>query len=110
MNVIPRQTQVAIAKDLLVGMGVNATARKNGVNKKTVLRLVRRLGFRALTFHDLFMVNLPSRTIAIDEISGFVGKGKGQTVEGDNLHEVGEIHTQIALDRDSRLIIEFQVA
>jgi transposase-like protein len=67
------ETLVRIAEHLANGIGVRATARLCRVGRNTVLRLTKRLGKHAESFHDLKVRGIHPKQVQPDEAWSFVG-------------------------------------
>lgn len=52
MNILPRDKQIEILAALTEGLGVRATTRLTGVDRKTVARLALRVGKGCAELHD----------------------------------------------------------
>jgi hypothetical protein len=56
------------------GVGIRATARLTGVNRKTVGKLALDIGKGACELHDRMMVSIRVNRLELDELWSFVGK------------------------------------
>src|SRR3979490_611010 len=56
MNILSRDKQIEVIAALTEGMGIRATARITGVNRKTVGKLALDVGKGACELHDRIMV------------------------------------------------------
>jgi len=72
MNVLPMEKQIQVVSALVEGNSVRATARMVGIEHKTVLRILLRVGDRCEEILDERMRNLPCRLVQADEIWTFV--------------------------------------
>jgi hypothetical protein len=72
MNILPMEKQVQILNALLEGCSVRSTARLVGVEHKTVLRVLLRVGERCQKLLDKKMRNIRARYIQVDEMHGYV--------------------------------------
>src|SRR5271169_534714 len=84
MNVLPIEKQIQIVSALVEGNSVRATARMVGVEHKTVMRVLLRVGAKCQRLMDEKMRSLPCRTVQADEIWTYVGKKEKRVGYGDN--------------------------
>jgi IS1 family transposase len=110
MNVLPIEKQVQIVSALVEGNSVRSTARMVGVEHKTVLRVLRRVGERCGRLLDEKMRNIRSRFVQVDEMHCFV------YVRQKNLNPIrhdeatmGEQYLFIAIDSETKLIPSFRI-
>ncbi len=88
---------------LMEGNSIRSTARITGTAYNTVLGMMSELGEAITAYHDKVMVNLPCKTIQLDEIWSFVGckeKAKEKAL-GDH---IGDVWTWTSLCADTKLI------
>jgi transposase-like protein/IS1 family transposase len=96
---------------LVEGISVRATARLVGVEKKTVLRVMRHAANLCRRVMDKQLRNLSLRYLQADELWCFVGK-KEQNVmpwERKNGHRVGDTWVFLITDAESKLVPSFVV-
>jgi IS1 family transposase len=109
MNVLPMERQVQIITALVEGNSVRATARMVGVEHKTVLRVLLRVGDRCGEILNERMRRLPCRIVQMDEIWTFVAKKEKQVTADDDPTQVGDQYVFVAMDSESKLIPSFWV-
>src|SRR3954462_10256200 len=106
MNILSRDKQVDIIASLSEGVGVRATSRLVGVDKKTVASLALRVGTGCAELHDRMMVGLRVPRCELDELWAFVGKKQRRMTKDDGLDK-GDQYTFVALAASSRAIIAY---
>jgi len=94
---------VQIVRCLSEGCGVRATARLCGVDKNTVLEVIRVIGQKAERFHDEIVRNVKTESIQCDELWAYVGCKQSRTSLWET--ERGDFYTFLAIDRRTKLII-----
>jgi IS1 family transposase len=109
MNVLPIEKQIQIVNALVEGSSVRATARMIGVEHKTVLRVLLRVGNRCGQILNGRMRRLPCRILQLDEIWTYCGKHERFVNGNDNPAEVGDQYVFVAMDSESKLIPSFWV-
>ena len=110
MNVLPIEKQIQIVNSLVEGCSVRATARLVGVEHKTVLRVLLRVGKRCQRLLDEKMRNIHSRFIQVDEMHGFVQvRQKNLDPTRHDEKTMGEQYIFIAIDSETKLIPSFVV-
>jgi IS1 family transposase len=110
MNVLPKEKQVQILNALVEGCSVRSTARLVGVEHKTVLRVLLRVGRNCAKLLDEKMRGIRSRFIQVDEMHGYVFvRQKNLNPHRHDEHTMGEQYVFIALDSETKLIPSFFV-
>jgi IS1 family transposase len=109
MNILPIEKQVQIISALVEGNSVRATARMVGVEHKTVLRVLLRVGKKCEALLNEKMQRVPSRLLQVDEVWTFVGKKEKRLNGHDNHSEMGDQYIFLALDAQSKLVPCFMV-
>lgn len=110
MNKLNNARRAQIIACLCEGMSVSATCRITGADKKTVLRLLVKVGEACVAHHDATVRNLKSKRIQADELWSFVGaKAKNVPAEKRGQFGVGDVWTWTALDADSKLMVSWFV-
>lgn len=106
MNVLSRDKQIEIIAALTEGLGMRATTRLTGVDRKTVARLALRVGRGCAELHDRMMVGVHTGRLELDELWAFVGKKQKRTKP----HEFakGDQYTFVALASTSRAIVSYR--
>src|ERR1700733_5613896 len=110
MNVLPIEKQIQIINSLVEGCSVRSTARLVGVEHKTVLRVLLRVGKRCQKLLDEKMRNIESRFIQVDEMHGYVQvRQKNLDPTRHDETTMGEQYVFIAIDSETKLIPSFFV-
>jgi transposase-like protein/IS1 family transposase len=94
---------VQVVKMLCEGLGVRSTARLSGVEKKTVLNILRTAGEHCAQFMDDKIRNLKPEPVEVDECWSFVGHHR---MKG-NTPEKGDFYAYLASGRDTKLILSY---
>ncbi len=107
MRKLSTEKRALILNALVEGSSINATARMCGCSKITVLRLLADAGTFCAQFHDLFVRNLPTKRVQVDEIWSFC-HSKARNVKPANWGKGhGDVWTWVSIDADSKLIINW---
>jgi IS1 family transposase len=109
MNVLPIEKQIQIVSALVEGNSVRATARMVGVEHKTVLRVLLRVGDRCGRLLNERMRRLPCKLVQVDEIWTYVAKHERFVRADENPVEVGDQYVFVAMDSESKIIPCFLV-
>lgn len=73
-NTLSIEKQILILRGLTEGNSIRSLERMTGVNRNTILSLLKRAGERAKSIMDSEMVNIKSNLVQVDEIWTYVGK------------------------------------
>ena len=95
--------RAAILRTLVEGSSVASTCRINGVNKETVLNLIKDAGEACADFMDAKMVNLPCKVVQLDELWSFVGCKEKAKKKAVGEHP-GDVWTWTSICADTKLI------
>jgi IS1 family transposase len=106
MNFLSRDRRIDLVALLCEGVGVRATARLTGTDRKTVARLSLRVGNGCAELHDRMMVGLRVARCELDELWSFVGC-KQKNVRRKDLYARGDQYTFVALASSARAIIAY---
>jgi IS1 family transposase len=109
MNVLPIEKQTQIISALVEGNSIRATARMIGVEHKTVMRVLLRVGENCADLLDSKMQSLPCKIVQMDEIWTFVGKKEKRVNGQDNPEVVGDQYVFVAMDSETKLVPCFRV-
>ena len=104
MNILPIEKQVQIASGLIEGCSIRATARMVGVEHKTVMRTLLRIGERCAALLDRTIRRVPARRVQVDEIWTYIFK-KQARITDDDPPERGDQYVFIGMDADTKLVI-----
>lgn len=108
MNVLSRETQVAIIAALCEGVGQRAVTRLTGADRKTVARLALRVGRGCAELHDRMMVGVRVARLELDEAWSFVGK-KQKNVKRNELRTKGDQYVFVGMAGTQKAIISYRV-
>ncbi len=109
MNVLPIEKQIQIISALMEGNSIRPTARMVGVEHKTVMRVLLRVGENCADLLDSKMQSLPCKIVQMDEIWTFVGKEEKRVNGTDKPEVVGDQYVFVAMDSETKLIPCFRV-
>jgi IS1 family transposase len=104
MNILAPEKQVQIVTSLIEGCSIRATARMVGVEHKTVMRTLLRVGQRCAGLLDSKIRQIPARRVQVDEIWTFIFKKQARLVAGDPL-EFGDQYVFTGMDAETKLVI-----
>ena len=90
---------------LCEGVSVRAASRLTGLEKKTILSILKTVGQKCASFHDATMRKVPSVNVETDELYSFVFCKQERNKTGDP--ERGEQYTFLSFCRDTKLLISF---
>jgi len=110
MNTLPLEKKIQVLKALVEGSSICSISRMTGVNKRTVLRILKEAGMQAQEILDREIVNLKSNFVQMDEIWSFVQKKQKEcTEEEKKIGMVGDQYIFVAMDSDTKLAISHLV-
>jgi len=109
MNVLSKEKEIQVVSALIEGNSVRATARMVGVEHKTVLRVLMRIGDKCGQILNERMRRLPCRIVQMDEIWTYVAKHEKRIQPGENPNKIGDQYVFVAMDSESKLIPTFWV-
>jgi IS1 family transposase len=109
MNVLPLEKQIQIVNALVEGNSIRSTARMIGVEHKTVMRVLLRVGKKCQRLLDAKMRGLQCRNVQVDEIWTFVGKKEKRLNGTDDYLQLGDQYVFVAMDAESKLIPSFRI-
>jgi IS1 family transposase len=106
MNILPTEKKIQVLNALVEGNSVCSTVRMTGVNKRTVLRILKEAGQQAQEILNRELVNIKCRFVQMDEIWGYVGKKQKQCTEEEKREgELGDQYVFVAMDSETKLVI-----
>lgn len=108
MNILPVEKQIQIARTLVEGNSLRATARICEIERKTVGRVLLRIGDHCGKLLNEYMRGLRLKRLEFDEIWTFVQKKQRRVQDGDPA-EFGDQFVFVALDPESKLVPSFAV-
>lgn len=110
MNKLSREERVAVVRALVEGNSVRSIERMTGIQKKTITRLLVKLGAACAKYQDMKLRNLKCRRIQCDEIWSFVySKAKNVPASKKGKFGFGDVWTWTAIDADTKLVVSFLV-
>lgn len=107
---LPIDKAVAVLQHLIEGCSIRSTERITGVEKKTIISLLVKIGEKCERLFEKYIRNVKVSDVQADEIWGFV-QMKEKTrkrLEKDD-EELGNAYTWIAMERDSKLVIAWHL-
>jgi len=108
MNILSRDKQIEIIAALTEGLGLRATTRLTGVNRKTIARLQLKIGRGCAALHDGKMVGIRTGRLELDELWAFVQrKRRWHQKPGLDGPVTGDQYTYVALASSSRAIVSY---
>lgn len=108
MNILSRDKQIEIIAALTEGLGLRATTRLTGVDRKTVARLQMKIGRGCAELHDRMMVGVRTGRLELDELWAFVQrKRRWHQKPGADGPVTGDQYTYVALASSSRAIVSY---
>jgi IS1 family transposase len=104
-RILPKGKQLLVLRLLTEGNSIRSTVRITGIHKKTVTRLLVRVGNGCRKFLNREMRGLKLDSIECDEIWTFCRKKQGKLTDAErNDLTIGDQYLYIAQDKDSLLI------
>lgn len=108
-NLLPIEKQVMVISALAEGSSIRSVERMTGIHRDTIMRLGVRVGESCANYLDKTMVDLPCKSLELDEIWGFVGKKRRNVLAGDDKTKVGDVWTYVALDQETKIVPCFKI-
>lgn len=110
MNKLPLQTRITILNMLVEGSSMRSISRITGVSINTVTKLLEDAGKACAAYHDATVRNVKSKDVQCDEIWSFCyAKEKNVATAKAAPDGAGDVWTWTAIDRDSKMILAFEV-
>jgi IS1 family transposase len=110
MNKLDTKRRAQIIACLCEGMSVRATCRITGADKKTVLKLLVKVGDACLDYQNKVMVNLPCKRLQADEVWSFCySKARNVPAEKKGQFGYGDVWTWTVICADTKLIPTWRV-
>src|SRR5688572_1114471 len=110
MNKLSREERVAVVKALVEGNSIRSIERMTGIQKKTITRLLEKIGAASAKYQDMKLRNLQCRRIQCDEIWSFVyAKAKNVPASKKDTFGYGDVWTWTAIDADTKLAVSWLV-
>jgi IS1 family transposase len=110
-NVLKREKQLAVIHLLCEGNSLRSIERLTGVQKKTVGRLLLKVGAACRELLDERMRDLTLAHVQVDEIWTFVQKKQSRLTIDERAYrgDIGDMYLWVALDTDTKLVPTFAV-
>lgn len=110
MNKLDIKTRITILNLLVEGSSMRSISRITGVSINTVTKLLEDAGKACAAYHDATVCNVKAAQIQCDEIWSFVYAKDKNVAEAKAVpNGAGDVWTWTAIDRDSKMILAFEV-
>jgi transposase-like protein/IS1 family transposase len=103
---VPMERAVLALKMLLEGASVRSVERITELHRDTILKLLVVAGEKCERITAQYVRNVPVRDVEADEVWDFIGK-KEKRVRPDEDQNLGDCYTFVAIERHSKLVINF---
>lgn len=103
MERLSTDKRAAVLRCLIEGNSVLSTSRITGATKNTVIKVMAQAGEACSAYMDKAMVNLPCKTLQLDEIWSFVGCKEATKKKAKGQHP-GDVWTWTSICADTKLI------
>ncbi len=108
-NILKKDRQLEVVHLLVEGNSLRSISRLTGVNLRTCLRILVKVGNACQTLLDERMRELPLRHVQVDEIWTYVAKKQARVSLTDPDATIGDQYVFIALDTDSKMIASYAI-
>lgn len=110
MNKLDIKTRVTILNMLVEGSSMRSISRITGVSINTVTKLLEEGGRACADYHDVTVRNVKAQQVQCDEIWSFVYAKEKNVADARSAPDgAGDVWTWTAIDRDSKMILAFEV-
>jgi IS1 family transposase len=110
MNCLSKEKKILVLSCLVEGNSIRSTERITGVQKKTILRLLKTIAKKCEKFSDQIISNIHTRYVQVDEIWTFVQKKqKRLTLNEEEIGEFGDQYVFIGIDAETKLAVSYVV-
>jgi len=110
MNKLDIKTRITILNMLVEGSSMRSISRITGVSINTVTKLLEDAGRACAAYHDATVRNVKAQHVQCDEIWSFVYAKDKNVAEAKAAPDgAGDVWTWTAIDRDSKMILAFEV-
>lgn len=107
---LPLDKAVMVLHLLVEGNSIRSTERITGVEKKTIISLLLKVGAKCDALFEKHVRNLKVADVQADEIWGFVQmKDKTRKRLGKDEEGLGDAYTWVAMESNSKLIIAWHL-
>ncbi|MCA3508291.1 MAG: IS1 family transposase [Rhodobacter sp.] len=110
MNKLDAKTRITILNMLVEGSSMRSISRITGVSINTVTKLLEDAGKACAAFHDTTVVNVSAKDVQCGEIWSFCYSKEKNVASAKAVPEgAGDVWTWTAIDRDSKMILAFEI-
>ena len=109
MNILPLEDQINIANALVEGNSIRATSRLVGVEHKTVMRVLLRVGDACGQLLNERVRRIRAKHVQVDEIWTYVFKKQKNLGMADDEATMGDQYVFVAMDSQTKLVISHLV-
>jgi len=106
---LPKETVALILNCLVEGNSVRSTGRLCGVEKRTVLNILKLAGEASERLLTEKVRNVPVKDLEMDEVWSYVGCKQGHLKPHHAGRQFGDAYTFIALERTSKLVVAWHL-
>jgi transposase-like protein/IS1 family transposase len=107
---LPIEKAVMVLRLLVEGNSIRSTERITGVEKKTIISLLVKVGEKCERLFEKYMRGVKVADVQADEIWGFVQmKNKTRARLGKSEDGLGDAYTWIAMESNSKLVIAWHL-
>jgi transposase-like protein/IS1 family transposase len=107
---LPMEKALQVLQLLVEGVSIRSTERITGVEKKTILSLLERVGERCEMLLENLIRNVPVKDVQCDELWAFVQmKEKTKTKKALTTEKLGDAYCFVAIERTSKLILSWHL-
>lgn len=107
---LPIEKAVMVLRLLVEGNSIRSTERITGVEKKTIISLLLKVGDKCERLFETHMRNLKVADVQADEIWGFVQmKDKTRKSLGKDEEGLGDAYTWIGMESNSKLVFAWHL-
>ena len=95
---------------LVEGVSIRSAERITGVEKKTILSLLERVGERCEMLLENLIRNVPVKDVQCDELWAFVQmKEKTKTRKALTTEKLGDAYCFVAIERSTKLVLSWHL-
>jgi transposase-like protein/IS1 family transposase len=107
---LPMEKALQVLQLLVEGVSVRSAERITGVEKKTILSLLERVGERCEMLLENLIRNVPVRDVQCDELWAFVQmKEKTKTRKALTTEKLGDAYCFVAIERTTKLVLSWHL-
>jgi len=106
----PMEKALQVLQLLVEGVSVRSAERITGVEKKTILALLERVGERCEMLLENLIRNVPVKDVQCDELWAFVQmKEKTKTRKALTTEKLGDAYCFVAIERSTKLVLSWHL-